>query len=466
MPREALAITADIKSVNLALPDVTLRMDMDGVIREVSLANSVSTETVEGWVGRPWVETVSDVDDAGGDKILQMVAEARANGVSDFRQVMQVFPSGLSLPMEYNTVRLGGNAGLIAIGKNLQAVTDVQSRLLESQHAREQDSWKLRTVETRHRLLFESSDDPILLLRTDNFHVVDANPAAVRAGALDSGRDFPAAVAPADRAAFQAMMERVSRQGRAPGQLLHLGTSATRWLVRASLATSEPEAVYLLQLAPIAAIQAIRRETASLVDLIDRLPDSFVLVDAEGIVRRANRAFLDLVQCGAPAAAIGQPLTRWLGQPGADGMVLIDRVMRHRMVRNFTTTIQGDLGTEVRVEISAAGDAEQAPQTIGLLLRDVSRRLANEPTHRPTQDDALRDALAEITAQIGRTPLLELVRDSSGLIERHCIEGALERVHGNRTAAAEILGMSRQSLYAKLSRYGIGGNGEERPLVS
>jgi len=63
-------------------------------------------------------------------------------------------------------------------------------------------------------------------------------------------------------------------------------------------------------------------------------------------------------------------------------------------------------------------------------------------------------------------PLLELVRDSSGLIERHCIEGALERVHGNRTAAAEILGMSRQSLYAKLSRYGIGGNGEERPLVS
>lgn len=36
-------------------------------------------------------------------------------------------------------------------------------------------------------------------------------------------------------------------------------------------------------------------------------------------------------------------------------------------------------------------------------------------------------------------------------------EGALERAAGNRTVAAEMLGLSRQSLYAKLGRYGLDG---------
>jgi DNA-binding NtrC family response regulator len=42
-------------------------------------------------------------------------------------------------------------------------------------------------------------------------------------------------------------------------------------------------------------------------------------------------------------------------------------------------------------------------------------------------------------------------------VERHYIEAALKLTEGNRTAAAEMLGISRQSLYMKLDRYGIDG---------
>ena len=42
-----------------------------------------------------------------------------------------------------------------------------------------------------------------------------------------------------------------------------------------------------------------------------------------------------------------------------------------------------------------------------------------------------------------------------GLVERYYIEAALERADGNRTATAELLGLSRQSLYMKLNRYGL-----------
>ena len=59
--------------------------------------------------------------------------------------------------------------------------------------------------------------------------------------------------------------------------------------------------------------------------------------------------------------------------------------------------------------------------------------------------------------QVGRTPLRKLVQETVGLVERHYIEAALEMADGNRTTTAELLGLSRQSLYAKLDRYGMDG---------
>jgi DNA-binding NtrC family response regulator len=64
-------------------------------------------------------------------------------------------------------------------------------------------------------------------------------------------------------------------------------------------------------------------------------------------------------------------------------------------------------------------------------------------------------AFGTITEQIGKTPLRKLVDETTSVVERHHIKAALDLTNGNRTAAAEILGLSRQSLYAKLNRYGL-----------
>ena len=56
---------------------------------------------------------------------------------------------------------------------------------------------------------------------------------------------------------------------------------------------------------------------------------------------------------------------------------------------------------------------------------------------------------------IGKVPLKGVVRDTTDLIERACIEAALRLTGDNRAAAAKVLGLSRQSLYVKLRRYGL-----------
>ena len=44
---------------NAPQPDVTLLLDMEGVIREVTLSPSMSTENIDAWLGHPWSEFVA-----------------------------------------------------------------------------------------------------------------------------------------------------------------------------------------------------------------------------------------------------------------------------------------------------------------------------------------------------------------------------------------------------------------------
>ena len=49
--------------------------------------------------------------------------------------------------------------------------------------------------------------------------------------------------------------------------------------------------------------------------------------------------------------------------------------------------------------------------------------------------------------------LEQIVKMTTETIERKAIARALERFRGNRTVAARHLGLSRQSLHAKLNKY-------------
>ena len=72
------------------------------------------------------------------------------------------------------------------------------------------------------------------------------------------------------------------------------------------------------------------------------------------------------------------------------------------------------------------------------------------------QSAQLPRILHSLTTRLGQATLKELVAEAVGAVERHCIEAALASTEGNRSAAAKMLGLSRQSLYMKLSRYDIG----------
>jgi DNA-binding NtrC family response regulator len=63
--------------------------------------------------------------------------------------------------------------------------------------------------------------------------------------------------------------------------------------------------------------------------------------------------------------------------------------------------------------------------------------------------------MGDFSELVGRVPLKELIREAADVIEVMCIEAALRQTDNNRASAAELLGLSRQSLYLKLRRHGL-----------
>jgi transcriptional regulator PpsR len=113
----------------------------------------------------------------------------------------------------------------------------------------------------------------------------------------------------------------------------------------------------------------------------------------------------------------------------------------------------------VDVEISAVSIINSGMPCFGFAIRHIGRRPHPVAAILPQRD--LPRSVEQLTELVGRVPLKDLVRDATDVIERLCIEAALELTGDNRASAAEMLGLSRQSLYVKLRRYGMGDLGEE-----
>jgi transcriptional regulator PpsR len=160
-----------------------------------------------------------------------------------------------------------------------------------------------------------------------------------------------------------------------------------------------------------------------------------------------------MAQLATPEQARGESLERWLGRPGVDFNLLAAHLREHGTLRLFATTLRGEYGSTTDVEICAVAVPDGGHQpSLGFTIRDVGQRLTTE---RRIARDRPR-SVEQLTELVGRVPLKDLVRESSDMIERLCIEAALTITNDNRASAAEILGLSRQSLYAKLRRHGLG----------
>jgi len=438
-----------------AAGDIALVIDTKGVIRDVALGSEdLLRDGCSNWVGQRWIDTVAP---DSRTKIEELLRDASASAQPAWRHVNHPVGRGADLPIRYSAVQLGQGGKIVAVGRDLRALAAMQQRLVDAQQTMEREYARLRHAETRYRLLFQISSEAVIIVDGASNRIVESNPAASkllgRSARRLSGRTFPELFDGEGQRRVQAFLAALKSSGQADEIIVRLDDNKVDLIVAASVFRQENAAHVLVRLTPTAANASVwLKSRSSLFDVVQKLPDGFVVTDLDRRVLTANAAFIELTQLATEEQVRGELIDRWVGRHPIDMAVLGKNLKERGEIRNFSTVVRGDYGSAEDVEISAVSVAGGEQPCLGMTLRRVARR----PDTNVNGRRALPRSVEQLTELVGRVPLKELVRESTDMIERLCIEAALELTDDNRASAAEMLGLSRQGLYSKLRRHGMG----------
>ncbi len=439
--------------------DITLVIDSQDVICDAALGGpSISESWTDELIGKRWADTVTI---ESRSKIETLCRDVRSGeGKPRWRQVNHSSALG-ELPVRYTTLGADSQGHIIAIGRDMRAEAVLQQRLLQSQQAIERDYVKMRQVEARYRQLFDLSSEAVIVADTTNRRILEANPAACHLLAANAkslvGQPVSNLFDASVRDKVVALLGSVGAAEQRQPLAVRLAQDAGDVMLAVSLFRQDRGSCFLIRLVPDGAMaQQFDLSQRPLMNVIDSMPDALVVTDENLLILSGNSAFLDMVQLPRKEQVHGQPLSRFLGRPGIDLNLLLTELQDYGTARNFATVLRSIYDGQEDVEASAVSVQDEGITRYGFSIRSVGRKLASM-----TQPNAgLPRSVEQLTELVGRVALKDIVRESTDLIERLCIEAALVYTSDNRASAAEVLGLSRQSLYSKLHRHGLGNLGE------
>lgn len=477
LPRELDAVRA--QRLIEAGGDVALVLDADGAVldgyaHDKDLLKMLRRE----WIGQPLAELVTV---ESRDKLRAMLDDALADQPPVPRQMNHTQRGGPDLPLMYTAVRLAGGPKqrsgirLVALGRDLRDTVALQRRLIDAQQTMERDYWRFREAETRYRNLFQSSTEAVLIVDGVTLRVLEANPASLAlletAGAKSPrivGAGAASLFTPDDADPLSAALASARSVGKPERVKATLAASNRAVIVSVSSFRQERASYLLLRLLPMAdprrsrthglaaaAASSAQGDGNDLASAYVRgASDAVVYTDTGGRVIAVNAAFARLAQLASEEQARNEPLDRWLGRTGVELSVLLTNLRERGSTGLFSTELRGAQGLTTEVEVAASSLDPPGPAAYAFSLRDIGRRLAPSEQALPTKVPA---SVQQLTELVGRVPLKQIVAETSDLIEKLSIETALQMTRDNRAMAAQLLGLSRQSLYVKLRRFGMGG---------
>ena len=452
------ALDADpAQRLALAAGDIALVLDDTGHILDVSVDEREFPDLVE-WAGANWLETVTI---ESRPKVMEMLAAARKGEAGRWRQVNHPTSQG-DVPVRYALVSLSEGRHL-ALGRDLRDAARTQQRLLQVQQALERDYMRMRQLEARYRMLFDRSREAVLIVEADSHRIREANPAAYKLAGVrpDSlqGKKLEGLFHSGSRDRLANQLGSALGADAAAPIPVRLAKGSREAVVTATGFSQNRRQYLLLIVNPTD--ESAPSDDHVLASVIEGMPDAFVVADEDMRILRANAAFVELVDAASEEQLHGRSLSRLIGRPGIDLDLIAGQMEKEGVARNVSSVVRTLSGTaEEPVEISSVAtgtEKDGEPRHFGFVIRPIGRRLRDVSG----AGEELPRSVEELTDLVGRMPLKDIVRESTDLIERLCIEAALLYTSDNRASAAEILGLSRQSLYSKLNRYGLGKQGEE-----
>lgn len=437
--------------------DIAFMLSADGKILSILLdSQKVDQPSVTQWAGKPMQSYLTSESVSKFENALKTLKEFGQTSRSI--ELNHTDRGDWQYPVRYAFHLVGPDNAILMLGHDLRMVAETQEQLIQAQFALERGYEERREFDARYRMVMASTRDAFIFVSASDGRIRDVNAAA--ATILGSDRDdlIGAPVA-------QEFKHR--RRGEFVDTLLGLAGSDFENDMRAQTVRGRRE----VSITPtvfraagerliICRLQPESGDTRtddqlreSLAALFQKSTDAIVLCDTRGIVQDVNEAFLEIADVASLAEVKMRSLADFLQRGQIDLSVMLENAARSGHMRVYATKLANDFGPRAAVEISVVKLDDRDRPLVGFIIRDASRAEAvRTPAKAANQSSVSNQNVAEL---VGSAPLKEIVAETNEVIERMCIETAVELTRNNRAAAAEMLGLSRQSLYVKLRKYGL-----------
>jgi transcriptional regulator PpsR len=439
--------------------DIAVYLDADGVIQGLSVnPENPSFGRIDHWVGRAFKDFLTMESQAKFDDRVTKIVKS-VDGVVRSMELNHQDNAKWEFPVRYTLHRVGDNGDLLLFGRDMQPLAEVQQRLVQEQFARERDQQVLRSEQTLFRVVLEQSETPFIIVEPEKARIRNINSAAatlmgskpdtlsgnVLSQTFEGRRrgEFMEALQSAANAESDRTVEAVARRN---GRVLSL---------RPKFFRAAGELLLLCAIEQTGDRDVTGPEFAhSLVSLYAASTDGIVLIDGKGYVREANEAFLVMVDAMQLREVQDQSLSEFLARGSVDLKLMLDSAAKKGPLRHYSAHINSAVGNRTPVDISISKLRQRGGDVgFGLIIRDTSSNQLPEVDDKNVM--VSEEAMRNVMDLVGTASLKDLVSATSDVVEKMCIETAVKITNNNRVAAAEMLGLSRQSLYVKLRKHGL-----------
>ncbi|MFK7743730.1 MAG: transcriptional regulator PpsR [Roseobacter sp.] len=448
-----------LSSIIAAASDIALVVSAEGIILSVVInSHSDSFGNLKHWEGRPVVDFLTRESCPKFEKAhaAYLIGEVPKKQL----ELNHVDNAVWQYPVRYTFHRFGHENAALLLGRDLRPIAETQQQLVQAQIALEQGYEARREYDARYRVMLSNVKQAVVFVSVQTGRVEDANDsAATLLGlSLDALRGSTFAQNFKDRSNVELTESMLNATLSDEGGRVTLVASRTKvsLVLHPVVFRAGGQRVLMCRITSEAGERTAPDAASNhALALFRSGSDPMLFMSPKGEIVSVNESFLDLVGAAHLSDVVGRSLGDFLGRGQIDLAVLTDQPQRAGHMRIYSTRLTNELGARLAVEISATHLVDSDVPVIGCIIRDVSRAEVSRGAGGPTIQQAPAEPARNVMDLVGSASLKDIVAEPTDVVEKMCIETAVELTSNNRVAAAEMLGLSRQSLYVKLRKYGL-----------
>lgn len=448
-----------LSSIIAAASDIALVVSAEGIILSVVVnSHSESFGSLKHWEGHQLTEFLSRET---APKFEKAHAAYLAGEVPRKQlELNHTDNAEWQYPVRYTFHRFGHENAALLLGRDLRPIAETQQQLVQAQIALEQGYEARREFDARYRVLLSNTKQAVVFISVQSGRIEDANEAAASLLGLsvDAVRSSAFAQHFVGRSSVElteSMMNATlaEEDGRVT---LTANRTQTKVIAHPVVFRAGGQRIMMCRLVTEATNTATLDPAAEHALALFRAgSDAMLFMSAKGLIVSVNDSFLDMVGAVHLSDIVGRSFGDLLGRGQIDLGVLTEEPKRSGNMRIYATRLVNDLGTRLAVEISATHLGTTEVPVIGCIIRDVSRAETARASSSAAPLTPAAEPSRSVMDLVGSASLKDIVAETTDVVEKMCIETAVELTSNNRVAAAEMLGLSRQSLYVKLRKYGL-----------